>query len=81
MNLRGLKADDIPVIHASVSDLVPKCVAVPITTQSLSGKFSFAPKKVSPLVRERGSTGWSWWLGYGRCSESLRFCMSLPQPD
>lgn len=83
MNLRGLRADDVPVIHASVSDMVPKCVAVPVTTQSLSGKFSFAPKKVSPLVWEIGLTGWSYNSSQGMdgCTEILRFCMPLPQPE
>lgn len=46
LNLRGVSADEVPGFHAAVSDLVPKCVKVPITTKSLSEKFKFAPKKV-----------------------------------
>ncbi|CAM9467324.1 unnamed protein product [Pylaiella littoralis] len=45
LNLRGVSADEAPGFHAAVSDLVPKCVAVPITTKSLSEKFKFSPKK------------------------------------
>lgn len=47
LNLRGVSADEAPGFHAAVSDLVPKCVAVPITTKSLSEKFKFSPKKVN----------------------------------
>ena len=46
LNLRGVVADKVSGFHAAVSDLVPKCVRVPITTKSLSEKFKFAPKKV-----------------------------------
>lgn len=46
LNLRGVSAGQVPGFHAAVSDLVPKCVKVPITTKSLSEKFKFAPKKV-----------------------------------
>eukprot|EP00752_Nemacystus_decipiens_P010697 g9526.t2 len=45
LNLRGVAADQVPGFHAAVSDLVAKCVRVPITTKSLSEKFKFAPKK------------------------------------
>eukprot|EP00903_Cladosiphon_okamuranus_P010696 g10109.t1 len=45
LNLRGVSADQVPGFHAAVSDLVPKCVKVLITTKSLSEKFKFAPKK------------------------------------
>lgn len=46
LNLRGVSVDQVPGFHAAVSDLVPKCVKVPITTKSLSENFKFAPKKV-----------------------------------
>lgn len=46
LNLRGLSADDVPRFHTVVTDMVPKCVTVPITTKSLCEKFKFSPKKV-----------------------------------
>ncbi|CAM9320213.1 unnamed protein product [Scytosiphon promiscuus] len=45
LNLRGVSADEAVGFHDAVSELVPKCVAVPVTTKSLSEKFKFAPKK------------------------------------
>ncbi|CAN0471839.1 unnamed protein product [Ectocarpus sp. 12 AP-2014] len=45
LNLRGVRPDDAPGFHAAVSDLVPKCVTVPVTTKSLSERFKFSPKK------------------------------------
>lgn len=46
LNLRGVLAEDAAVFHAAVSELVPKCARVPVTTESLKEKFKFAPKKV-----------------------------------
>ncbi|CAN0117525.1 unnamed protein product, partial [Laminaria digitata] len=45
LNLRGVAAESVSRVCAAVSDLVPKCVTVPITTESLSEGFTFAPKK------------------------------------
>lgn len=46
LNLRNVSAEDAQVFFAAVSDLVPKCVNVPITTSSLAEEFKFSPKKV-----------------------------------
>lgn len=45
LNLRGMAEENVSRFGAAVSDLVPKCVTVPITTESLSEGFTFAPKK------------------------------------
>eukprot|EP00904_Undaria_pinnatifida_P003399 jgi/Undpi1/1305/HiC_scaffold_11.g04697.m1 len=45
LNLRGMAAENAPKFCAAVANLMPKCVTVPITTESLSEAFTFAPKK------------------------------------
>lgn len=46
LNLHGVPAESAIGFHAAVAELVPKCVRLPVTTESLSAKFKFAPKKV-----------------------------------
>lgn len=50
LNLCQLSAPEACELQDAVAQLVPRSVRVPLTTESLSQKFKFAPKKVTMFL-------------------------------